>query len=77
MRRFVGTVAGLMISFAPAMAWAEGAGGGYRGIAQIYYTIITAVLIYGVHDTFHNKNITLAGAVVIIVVMFGVLLPKG
>ena len=77
MRRFVGTVMGLMIACAPAMAWAEGAGGGYRGIAQIYYTFITAVLIYGVHDTFHNRNITIAGAVVIIGVMFGVLLPKG
>ena len=77
MRRFIGTVMGLMVSCAPAMAWAEGAGGGYRGIAQIYYTFITAVLIYGVHDTFHNRNITIAGAVVIIGVMFGVLLPKG
>ena len=77
MRRFMGSITGLALAFAPAIAWAEGAGGGYRGIAQIYYTFITAVLIYGVHDTFHNKNVTLAGAVVIIVVMFGVLLPKG
>lgn len=77
MRRFMGSITGLALAFGPAIAWAEGAGGGYRGIAQIYYTFITAVLIYGVHDTFHNKNVTLAGAVVIIVVMFGFLLPKG
>ena len=77
MRRFMGSITGLALALSPAIAWAEGAGGGYRGIAQIYYTFITAVLIYGVHDTFHNKNVTLAGAVVIIVVMFGVLLPKG
>lgn len=77
MRRYVGVLAGLAWVLAPTLAWAEGAGGGYRGIAQIYYTFITAVLIYGVHDTFHNKNVTLAGAVVIIGVMFGLLLPKG
>lgn len=77
MRRYVGVLAGLAWVLAPTLAWAEEAGGGYRGIAQIYYTFITAVLIYGVHDTFHNKNVTLAGAVVIIVVMFGFLLPKG
>lgn len=77
MRRLLGTMTGLTLALAPAIAWAEGAGGGYRGIAQIYFTFITAVLIYGVHDTFHNRNITLAGAVVIIIVMFGVLLPKG
>ena len=77
MRRLLGTMTGLTLAFAPAIAWAEGAGGGYKGIAQIYFTFITAVLIYGVHDTFHNRNITLAGAVVIIIVMFGVLLPKG
>jgi hypothetical protein len=77
MRRYIGALAGLAWGLAPALAWAEGAGGGYRGIAQIYYTFITAVLIYGVHDTFHNKNVTLAGAVVIIGVMFGLLLPKG
>jgi hypothetical protein len=77
MRRFLGTLTGLTLACAPAIAWAEGAGGGYKGIAQIYFTFITAVLIYGVHDTFHNRNITIAGAVVIIIVMFGVLLPKG
>jgi hypothetical protein len=68
---------GLMISFAPVLAWAEGAGGSYKGIAQIYYTFITAVLIYGVHDVFHNKRVTIAAAIAIPVVMYGFLLPKG
>lgn len=77
MRRLLGTMTGLTLALAPAIALAEGAGGGYKGIAQIYFTFISAVLIYGVHDTFHNKNITMAGAVVILIVMFGVLLPKG
>ncbi len=77
MMRFVGTVTGLALAFAPALAWAEGAGGSYKGIAQIYFTFITAVLIYGVHDTFHNRKITIVGSIVIIGLMFGVLLPKG
>ena len=77
MRRLLGTLTGLAVALAPAVALAEGAGGGYKGIAQIYFTFISAVLIYGVHDTFHNRNVTIAGAVVIIIVMFGVLLPKG
>ncbi|MEK7293380.1 MAG: hypothetical protein AAB049_00255 [Nitrospirota bacterium] len=77
MRRFVGTMIGLALALTPALAWAEAAGGSYKGIAQIYFSFISAILIYGVHDTFHNKNVTIAGAVVIIGVMFGVLLPKG
>lgn len=77
MKQIVGVLAGLMLWLAPSLALAEGAGGGYRGIAQIYFTFITAVLIYGVHDTFHNRIVTIVGTIVIIVVMFGVLLPKG
>lgn len=77
MRAAMMSLAGLFFVLAPAVAWAEGAGGSYRGIAQIYYAFITAVLIYGVHDTFHNRNVTIAGAVVVVVVMFGLLLPKG
>ena len=49
----------------------------YRGIAQIYYAFISAVLIYGVHDIWRNRNVTIAGAVVIVGVLYGVLLPKG
>ena len=76
MKRLMVALAGCALVLAPAAAWAEGAGGGYRGIAQIYYAFIAAVLIYGVHDTFHNRNITIAGAVMVVVALFGFLLPK-
>jgi hypothetical protein len=74
--RIFGWFSGSAIALAPALALAEGAGGGYKGIAQIYYTFITVVLIYGVHDVFHNKKVTIAAAVAIPIVMFGFLLPK-
>lgn len=76
MRRLLGWLSGPALALMPTLAWAEGAGGGYRGIASIYYTFITVVLIYGVHDVFKNRKITIAAAVVISFLMFGVLLPK-
>jgi hypothetical protein len=77
MSRLFGWLSGLALAVMPTLAWAEGAGGGYRGIASIYFTFITVVLIYGVHDAFRNKRITIAAAIVIPIVMFGFLLPKG
>lgn len=77
MRRLFGWLSGLALAAMPALALAEGAGGSYRGIASIYFTFITVVLIYGVHDVFKNKKVTLAAAIVIPIVMFGILLPKG
>jgi uncharacterized membrane protein len=74
--RWFGGLSGLALTIMPTLAWAEGAGGGYKGIASIYYTFITAILIYGVHDVFKNRKITIAAAIAIPIVMFGVLLPK-
>jgi hypothetical protein len=51
MNRIRSVLIGLM-TFWPTLALAEGAGGTYRGIGSIYYTIIGAILIYGVYDTF-------------------------
>ena len=60
----------------PSAAFAE-EHGGYKGIAQIYFTFIGVILIYGVHDAFHNKKVTIGAAIVIPVILFGFLLPKG
>jgi uncharacterized membrane protein len=76
-RNGLGWVLGLASVLAPAVALAEGAGGGYKGIAQIYYTFIAAILIYGVHDIFRSKKVTIGAAIVIPVVLYGFLLPKG
>lgn len=48
----------LLVSLAiwcPTFAFAEGAGGSYRGIAQMYYTLMWLILCYGVYDTFGKK----------------------
>ncbi|CAI4033084.1 Membrane protein (Modular protein) [Nitrospira tepida] len=39
----------------PIDSFAEGAGGGYRGIAQMYYFLMWAILCYGAYDTFGKK----------------------
>lgn len=66
MKRLVSVFA-MLVSSAPGLALAEGAGGGYRGIAQMYYTLMAVVLIYGVYDTFGKKAMYVAGPVIAIV----------
>ena len=46
---------GLVLGLMPQLALAQGAGGGYEGIASIYFTFIGLILIYGVHDIFGKK----------------------
>ncbi len=50
MRRIRGLIYGLGAGWMPAVAAAEGAGGGYRGVATIYFSFITVVLIFGAYD---------------------------
>ena len=61
----------------PTLALADGeAGGGtYRGIGAIYFTIIGAILIYGVNDAFGKKAMYIAAP--IIVIGLYLLLPPG
>jgi len=74
--RILGWLTGSSFALAPVWAFAEGAGGGYRGIAQLYFTFILVILIYGVHDTFHSRKATIASAVIMIGVVYVFLLPK-
>ena len=65
MNRVRSVVIGLT-TFWPTLALAEGAGGTYRGIGSIYYTIIGAILIYGVYDTFGKKVMYVAAPLIAI-----------
>jgi hypothetical protein len=71
-------VLSLLIAFAvwfPTFAFAEGAGGTYRGIAQIYYTVIWVVLCYGLNDTFGRKAFYVGAPILAIGIYL--LLPPG
>lgn len=74
MNRVLSVLIGLT-TFAPTLAWAEGAGGTYRGIGTIYYTIIAAILIYGVNDAFGKKAMYVAAPIIVIALYL--LLPPG
>jgi hypothetical protein len=47
----------------PSDSFAEGAGGGYRGIAQMYYFLMWAILCYGTYDTFGKKVMYVAAPI--------------
>lgn len=59
----------------PTLAFAEGAGGTYRGIATMYYTLMWVVLCYGLYDTF-GKTALYVGAPILGIATY-LLLPPG
>ena len=74
MKPVLSLLIGLAVWF-PAFAFAEGAGGTYRGIASIYYTLIWAILCYGAHDIFGKQGLYF-GAPIVAVGLY-LLLPPG
>lgn len=70
MGRYLGTILGFLAGLLPSVAWAEGATGYSRGNAMLYYSLIAFVLIYGLHDTFHEKWLTWAGAIIIPILFY-------
>ena len=77
MNRLLSLLIGLT-TFGPTLALAEeatGPGGTYRGIGAIYFTIIGAILIYGVNDAFGKRAMYIATP--IIVIGLYLLLPPG
>ncbi|HEU4683555.1 MAG TPA: hypothetical protein VFS39_03530 [Nitrospira sp.] len=74
MSRLIAPVfAGLTVSM-PAIALAEGAGGGYRGIGMMYYTLMWLVLSYGLYDTF-GRTAMYIGAPILAVAAYMLLPP--
>jgi len=66
-------VSGLAV-WGPSVAFAEGAGGGYRGIGSMYYTLMWVVLCYGLYDTF-GKTALYIGAPILAVAAYLMLPP--
>ncbi|MGE0644452.1 MAG: hypothetical protein AB7P24_12360 [Nitrospira sp.] len=64
---------GLIASW-PTLALAEEIEGSYRGIGSIYFTLIGAILIYGVYDSFGKRAAYIVWP--LIVVGLYVMLPE-
>jgi hypothetical protein len=70
MKQLWSAFTGLAIMGTPTIALAEGVNGYSRGNAILYFFVISVVLIFGIHDTFHKKWLTWASAIVIPIVMY-------
>lgn len=59
----------------PTFAFAEGAGGTYRGIASLYYTLMWGILSYGLYDSFGKKALYMGAPILAVATYF--MLPPG
>lgn len=74
MKAFIHLIVVLFLS-CPGLVWAEEEPhAGYRGIATIYYTLIWAILVYGLHDAFGKKAFYVGAPVMAVIIYF--LLPS-
>ena len=50
----------------PALALAAEHSAGYRGIGQLYFTFMAAILIYGVYDSFGKKAMYVLAPIIVV-----------
>lgn len=74
MKRLATLSAGMLLGF-PALALAVEHNASYRGIGQLYFSFMAAILIYGVYDTF-GKTATYVAAPIILGVLYWMLPPS-
>ncbi len=60
------SIATALIASWPMLALAEEVDGSYRGIGSIYFTLIGAILTYGVYDSFGNRAAYILGPLIVI-----------
>ncbi len=73
MKRLATLSAGLILG-SPTLALAAEHSAGYRGIGQLYFSFMAAILIYGVYDTF-GKTAMYVMAPIILVGLYLMLPP--
>jgi hypothetical protein len=56
----------ILILGSPTLALAVEHSAGYRGIGQLYFTFIAAILIYGVYDSFGKKALYVAAPIIVV-----------
>jgi len=59
-----------LITFSPSLALAEEVSASYRGIGSIYFTLMGAILIYGVYDSFGKRAMYILGPLIVIGLYF-------
>ena len=65
MKRLAALSAGLILG-SPTLALAVEHSAGYRGIGQLYFTLMGAILIYGVYDSFGKKAMYVAAPIIMV-----------
>ena len=56
MKRLFSLLTGLALAVRPEIALAEEVGGGYEGIASVYFTLIGLILIFGAYSVMGPKT---------------------
>jgi hypothetical protein len=56
----------ILVLGSPTLALAVEHSAGYRGIGQLYFTFMAAILIYGVYDSFGKKAMYVAAPIIVI-----------
>lgn len=74
MKRVAALSAGLILG-SPTIALAVEHSAGYRGIGQLYFSFMAAILIYGVYDAF-GKTAMYVMAPIIVIGLYMMLPPS-
>jgi hypothetical protein len=56
----------ILVLGSPTLALAVEHSAGYRGIGELYFTLMAAILIYGVYDSFGKKAMYVAAPFIVI-----------
>lgn len=66
MKRLATGLIGFLSASLPTLALATEPSSGYQGIAGMYYTLISVVLIYGAYDTFGKMGLFIGTPIIVI-----------
>ncbi len=69
------TLSAAWVLASPSLALAVDHSAGYRGIGQLYFSFMAAILIYGVYDTF-GKTAMYVMAPIILIGLYMMLPPQ-
>jgi hypothetical protein len=64
MKRLATLLAGVILA-SPTLALAAEHSAGYRGIGQLYFSLMAAILIYGVYDTYGKTAMYITAPIIV------------